>query len=157
MNRNTKDKLTARLVGLVIAISLSVVAQKCMAGELALTWDAQTVSDGLAAGSPGSSSLLTRCVMGLLCQPLPGLLPDYGFSTTSGGLRALCLVSMLADAAVLFKREVDRQSGYDRSDSLFDLLAGPDDPSEVRWSPALTTIKHQGSIAGLALGLNGTF
>lgn len=153
MKRGKDSKVAARLVGLVVALVLSAAAQKCAAGELDLVWDTGSLDLGQAA--PGSRSVMTACAVGLFCQPLQETLPGYGFATSRGTSSVLCLLSMLADAGFVLARAIDQQLGR-ASNALVELWTTSYE-KDVILSPALSAIKDNGSIVGLAIGLNGTF
>ncbi|MBW2275972.1 MAG: hypothetical protein JRF63_00690 [Deltaproteobacteria bacterium] len=155
MTQAKDNKIAARLVGLVFALVLSAVAQKCAAGEIELLWDASSLDIGYAAEAPGSSSLFTGCAIGLFCQPLRETLPGYGFAANSGTDSVLCLVSMLADASLVLARAVDHQLQRG-SNALVEFWTSPYEKA-VALMPALSTIKYDNSIVGLAIGINGTF
>lgn len=153
MKRGKDNKIAARLVGLVVALVLSAAAQKCAAGELDLVWEAGSLDLGRTA--PGTGSLMTACAVGLFCQPLQETLPGYGFATSRGTGSVLCLISMVTDAGFVLARAIDQQLGR-ASNALVELWTSSYE-EDVVLSPALSTIKNDGSIVGLAIGLNGTF
>lgn len=153
MKRGKDSKIAARLVGLVVALLLSAVAQKCAAGELELLWDTNSLD--VVNAAPGASSLMTACAVGMFCQPLRETLPGYGFAASRGTDSVLCLVSMLTDAGLVLARALDRQMGR-ASNALVEFWTSPYE-KDITLMPALSTIKDGDSIVGLALGLNGTF
>jgi hypothetical protein len=155
MTRETPSKAGARLAGAILALAVCFVVSEAQALDLAVHEDARTRAIGTAM--TGSGSFVTSCAVSLFCQPMPGLLPDYGWSTTTGSLRILCLLSMTVDAALTFKRELDLRSGVQQDPSLLNLWQAPQEQPTVTWSPAITTLKDAEGLVGIAVGLNGTF
>ena len=156
MKRGKDSKLTTRMIGLVVALALSAVVHECSGAELELMLDPVSLDAGFAAAAPSSTSLITGCVIGLHGQPLPETLPGYGFATSAGGSGdVLCLVSLLTDASLVLARAVDRHYGR-ASSSLVEWWTSPYE-STFAFMPALSTIDYDGSIIGLAIGLNARF
>jgi hypothetical protein len=161
---NTGDEMTSqtktvahgiKLVGLALALTVALFAEETVAQELTLHEDAHSVF-GSGPSLGGHGGFATSCAVSVFCQPIPGLLPDYGWSTSTGGLRVLCLISMAADAALVFKGRLDERNGKGSASSL-ELFERNGLLAQMNLSPALTTIKSGDATVGLALGLNGTF
>lgn len=155
MKRGKDNKIAARFVGLVFALVLSAVAQKCAAGEIELLWDTSSLDIGYAAEAPGASSLFTACAVGMFCQPLRETLPGYGFAAASGTDSVLCMISMVTDAGLVLARAVDRQLSR-TSNALVEFWTSPYE-KDIALMPALSTIKYDNAIVGLAAGVNATF